>query len=295
MMVKCILFGVLVWMACFNLYILIYPVPNPVELKYEANVKKGPDVICDCCGRLLFPHQTRHYTKHKLRELGAESEFIEDVFNVQDDFEIENLYSSCYNDIKKKRRPKLCMLKGFKLPELPEAFKSLNRVEERLVAARHVFQSIKKTSDVDSQYRTEGTVVNVPVAVDTTVSVLPRVMDDTNIIDVQLTRRMQDRHNYMAGVVNPSKVWRAAYYLKNTPLYHRHNITISDTWLDDQHDVDSLDKTENRMMSDSQPEAVTSAGVSSNDDVEEEEEEEEAKVVNPGGTETLFGKKRNLM
>lgn len=206
---------------------------NDIATRNTSTTTNVPDVSADdtmvCCGRLMFPHQVRKYTKSKLEEQSVDADFIKDIFNVNDEVEMDYFCFTCYGDFKKGKRPRLCMVNGFKVPEMPDVLKSLNRVEKRLVAARHIFQSITKRGDIHAQYRTKGAVINVPVAVDTTASVLPRSIDYTNIIEVKLTRRMQDRYNYMEGVVNPRKVRLAAGYLRNSPLFRRHGMTIDDS------------------------------------------------------------------
>lgn len=101
----------------------------------------------------------------------------------------------------------------------------------RLVSPRHVIQSIWTVAGSTGQYRTKGGVVNVPVSVDNTVSQLPRAATDSNVIHLQLARRLIYQRNYAYGNIRPALVWEAARYLQSQPLFQGHGITLSDGWL----------------------------------------------------------------
>ncbi|KAG2192542.1 hypothetical protein INT47_011655 [Mucor saturninus] len=132
----------------------------------------------------------------------------------------------------KLRVPKLCLNNGFHYAPIPECLSKLNRIEERLVAPRHVFQSLWTVAGQGGQFRHRGAIVNIPVNVDTTVSQLPRKWSDTNIIAVKLARKMSIQKNYMEGNVNVDNVWEAVLYLMNSTVYKKHNITINRDWLE---------------------------------------------------------------
>ncbi|KAG2213496.1 hypothetical protein INT47_009170 [Mucor saturninus] len=101
------------------------------------------------------------------------------------------------------------------------------------------------------QFRHRGTITNVPVTVDTTVTQLPRQMSDTNVIAVKIAKKMTHQKNYMEGNVNVENVMKAALFLMNTERYKKYNITIDMDWIAtvfeaidkalDSNDVDSQD------------------------------------------------------
>lgn len=48
--------------------------------------------------------------------------------------------------------------------------------------------------------------MNVPVNVDTTVSCLPRRLDDSHVTHLNLARRLQYKKDYIKGIISPAKV-----------------------------------------------------------------------------------------
>ncbi len=61
-----------------------------------------------------------------------------------------------------------------------------------------------------------GNVVNVPADVNSTVSVLPRPINESQAIPIKLKRRLGYIHHYQFHNVRPSKVLEAAQYLVRT-------------------------------------------------------------------------------
>jgi len=76
-----------------------------------------------------------------------------------------------------------------------------------------------------------GAVVNVPISVPDTVSVLPRTFDSTHVIQVHLKRKFEYSHNFMTETIRPARVIQAVRYLVNTELYKKHNISFDGDWL----------------------------------------------------------------
>lgn len=138
----------------------------------------------------------------------------------------------CRDKIKQNVRPALALADGLDFPETHCCLDDLTRLEERLVAARHVFQSIWTLHGNSGQYRSKGGIVNVPVNVDTTVSALPRQLDDSFIIHLSLARRMRYLKDYIKGNISTAKVWIAASFLQTQPLYIEHEIELDDTWME---------------------------------------------------------------
>ncbi|OBZ80800.1 hypothetical protein A0J61_11151 [Choanephora cucurbitarum] len=240
-------------------------------------IKEGPTVVCVCCGGLWFPGQTKTVTKAFLLSREATEEFIERVFNVETTDQLEEFCDNCSLFVKKKKVPRLCLSNGLKLPEISEEIKRLNRIEERLVAARHVYQSIYTVFGLRGQYKSKGEIVNVPVSVDKTVSCIPRLPEDTNIIQVTLKRRLDQANNYMSGNVNIASVWAAAVVLKDTDAYKKHTVTIRDS-LEIFNELSILTSEQNLM--DELVEALADIDINDDDAMDE--------IANPGGAETLY-------
>lgn len=103
-------------------------------------------------------------------------------------------------------------------PEKPLVLKDLLPVEERMISLRISFMKIRQLGR-DKQYGLHGNCVNVPIDVDTSVSILPRTVDKIQTIHLQLMRRMTDKSPYASEIIRPYKVFEAAQFWINQPLY----------------------------------------------------------------------------
>ncbi|PIA12676.1 hypothetical protein COEREDRAFT_51323 [Coemansia reversa NRRL 1564] len=154
----------------------------------------------------------------------------------------------------------LCLTNGLHFPSVPPAIECLSRTEERLVAVRHVFQTIRQVHGANGQYSSIGAIVNVPVEIDTTVSMLPRQLNDSNMYQVELACRSRIGRPYLASIIDHSKIMVATRYLVRTPLYQAHGITLSETFMDKQNLV--LDNDNNGDSSDSDSDSDSSGSSS---------------------------------
>lgn len=194
---------------------------------FRQIIKLGPTVECFCCGCLWFSDQTKSLNREKIPHI--EIEFLDKVFI---NGTVEAIFcKTCHASIMAGEMPTIALANGLQFPLVPPQIASLNRVEERLLAVRHVFQSIYSSSGRKGQFKSIGAIQNIPIDFDTTVSVLPRSLNDSHIVSVKLARRMADNRNYMEGNIRPAKVWEAAQILKESSLYKEMNITLDDAWL----------------------------------------------------------------
>lgn len=104
-------------------------------------------------------------------------------------------------------------------------------MECRLIAPRLAFQKILQAPR-GGQFKITGNVVNVPADVCNTVTMLPRLAQDTGTIKVQLKRRLQYKSSALSLNVRPNKVMQAAAWLVNTSdLYREQGIAFDQNWL----------------------------------------------------------------
>ena len=76
-----------------------------------------------------------------------------------------------------------------------------------------------------------GNVVNVPADVNSTVSVLPRPINESQTIPIKLKRRLGYKHHYQFQNVRPSKVLEAAQYLvRNSEIFKNEGIQVIDSY-----------------------------------------------------------------
>ncbi|KAK3933134.1 Halomucin [Frankliniella fusca] len=157
--------------------------------------------------------------------------------------ESDKFCKTCYIHITKGNVPRLALSNGLDFPVVDKTISKLNRIEERLIAARHVFQTLWTVKGPEGQYKTKGGIVNVPVDIDTSVTKLPRQVNDTHMIHVRLARKMEYVKNYMSGIVRPKLLYRAAKILVKKPLLKEEGITLSSSWSNSnfQDNIDDID------------------------------------------------------
>ena len=118
-----------------------------------------------------------------------------------------------------------------KPPEL-----DLNRLEEFFVAPLSAFMTIRSLPVcglVSAGQKLMIDVVYVANDVGTTVSTLPRMLNDMDTVAVKLKRKMAYKTAVFTENVHPKKVIEALEYLvKNSELYQPYNIQIPE-WLND--------------------------------------------------------------
>ncbi|GIY68381.1 protein farnesyltransferase subunit beta [Caerostris darwini] len=84
----------------------------------------------------------------------------------------------------------------------------------------------------DRQYGIKGSVTNVPNDLHKSVDCLPRNVNDSATIYVKLKKRLSFKSHFMYQCVNPNRVYNAALYLMNKPLYQSQNVNINLEWLE---------------------------------------------------------------
>jgi len=127
----------------------------------------------------------------------------------------------------------------------------------------------------------KGAVVNVPISVPDTVSVLPRTFDSTHVIQVHLKRKLEYSHNFMTETIRPARVIQAVRYLVNTELYRKHNIFFDGDWLNQmgaEEDIPFIADESDREIVE---ELLRQHSHSQSNDEQEGD-------LNPGGHETLL-------
>ena len=116
-------------------------------------------------------------------------------------------------------------------------FFDLNELESRLLAPRLAFLKLMQAPR-GKQLKINGNIDNVPADITNTVSMLPRLPDETGTIKVNLKRKLQYRSSALSLNVRPHKVVQAANWLVNNSSLHREEgITFNENWLDNNSNV----------------------------------------------------------
>ncbi|CAF4968245.1 unnamed protein product [Rotaria sp. Silwood1] len=177
--------------------------------------------------------------------------------------------------------PNLCLSNGLAFYEIPDCLKTLTELEERLISPRIPFMVIRSLG-YSKQFDLKGNLVNVPMNVDTNVSILRRTFSDTQTIQLKLMRQMKNKNAFMYETIRPKVVHTAVKYLVEQELYKDEGIVISNDWLN-QH----FSERENFIVNDEDKKINENENTKGSDD-DDNWDECDDEPINPGATETLL-------
>ncbi|CAF3778192.1 unnamed protein product, partial [Rotaria sp. Silwood1] len=250
-----------------------------MKSNYELKIKEGPTHICSCCGGLWFEYSIREFTVEMLTNKGLKKEFIDTVCYLKNT--IIKLCVTCRKDIMLNKVPNLCLSNGLAFYEIPDCLKTLTELEERLISPRIPFMVIRSLG-YSKQFDLKGNLVNVPMNVDTNVSILRRTFSDTQTIQLKLMRQMKNKNAFMYETIRPKVVHTAVKYLVEQELYKDEGIVISNDWLN-QH----FSERENFIVNDEDKKINENENTKGSDD-DDNWDECDDEPINPGATETLL-------
>ena len=197
------------------------------------SISQGPIYVCSSCLQTnfadnVFKVSTLHPGKHQslLEECLTQYKSID---------EEEWLCLSCKREIYDDLVPKLSQMNKVGFPEKPQEL-DLNRLEEFFIAPLSAFMTIRSLPVCGlvsaGQKLLIGNVVHVANDVGTTVSTLPRMLDDMDIVAVKIKRKKTYKTVVFVENVCPLKVVKALEYLiKNSEMYKPYNIQVPEKWL----------------------------------------------------------------
>ncbi|XP_077564661.1 uncharacterized protein LOC144180144 [Haemaphysalis longicornis] len=134
--------------------------------------------------------------------------------------------ATCKDALASGKVPVMSVTYGYRCPRRTAHLPKLNPVEERLMAPRLPFMSIKHLPHCSEQYGIKSQVVNVPIEVPTLVKCLPRNVPDDAAIDVHIKRRLVSKALYKRGLAKKSTVHAWLKDLEKTPPYKHVNVKI---------------------------------------------------------------------
>ncbi|XP_075748108.1 uncharacterized protein LOC142814051 [Rhipicephalus microplus] len=155
-----------------------------------------------------------------------------------------NVCSSCKNSLVAGKVPPMSVSYGYTYPPKPDHLPPLNPVEERLIAPRLPFMSIRRLTHGSGQYGIKGQVVNVLINVPNTVQCLPRNVPDDVAIDVHLKCRLVCKPSYKKGLVKKRNIHEWLKHLEHSPLYKYLKIKIDWSRLANVQDDGDVDDDE---------------------------------------------------
>ncbi len=231
---------------------------------FHKDISVGPEYICTCCEQLWYkssvtkcnPDLYKSCTREILNLCLTGLKSIDNT---------EWICSTCHSNLKAGKLPTCAKANKMTFPEKPDVLKDLTPLEERLISPRIPFMQVRELPR-GGQLSIHGNVVNVPADVNSTVSVLPRPINESQTIPIKLKRRLGYKHHYQFQNVRPSKVLEAAQYLVRTSeLFKNEGIQVMDSCVPNQVDnnedewsefisKDRKETSENRSINQSQEE-----------------------------------------
>lgn len=123
--------------------------------RYESAIKEGRTSVCGCCGGLWFAQSVKALSKASLLSNNVTEEVIDTVFHMDPDADEDNFCSTCCTAIKHNNILRLCLRNGLEYPAINPKLERLTRLEERLVAPGHIFQTMWPVGRPDGQFRSK--------------------------------------------------------------------------------------------------------------------------------------------
>ena len=196
-----------------------------VSDEYKESTKEGPTHVCTSCSGRFFRSSTNFLPNNLFQSLFQ-------TFKQQNSNETSLFCITCSKSIKNKEIPRLCTRDGLELADIHPVLRNLSPLGERLVSPVHTFLQMRALGYCDKQFGIKGQVVNVPIDVPDCVNRLPRTFDESTVIQIKLKRMIKMKHDYIHENIHPQKVFAAAKYLSEQPLFKENNIEIDLNWMD---------------------------------------------------------------
>ena len=196
---------------------------------FQKKISVGPEYICTCCDQLWYKSSVTEcnpsmYKSCSKKILNLCLTGLKSIDNT------EWICGTCHSNLKVRKLPSCAKANKMTFPEKPEVLQNLTPLEERLISPRIPFMQVRELPS-GSQLSIHGNIVNVPADVNTTVSVLPRPINESQTIPIKLKRRLGYKHHYQFQNVRPSKVLDAAQYLVRTSeMFKNEGIQVMDNY-----------------------------------------------------------------
>ncbi|KAH7950419.1 hypothetical protein HPB49_023835 [Dermacentor silvarum] len=128
--------------------------------------------------------------------------------------------SACKEALTSGKVPVMSVSNGYRYPPKREHLPALNPVEERIIAPRLPFMSIRRLTHGNGQYGIKRQVVNVLIDVQELAQCLPRNVPDDEAIDVHIKRKLVSKASYRRGLVKKSSGHAGNLTLLFAPAAH---------------------------------------------------------------------------
>ena len=197
---------------------------------FHKNISVGPEYICTCCDQLWYRSSVSKCNASLYQSCSRE---ILDLCltGLKSIDNTEWICGTCHSNLKAGKLPTCAKANKMTFPEKPDVLKDLTPLEERLISPRIPFMQVRELPS-GGQLSIHGNVVNVPADVNSTVSVLPRPVNESQTIPIKLKRRLGYKHHYQFQNIRPTKVLEAAQYLvRNSEIFKNEGIQVMDNYI----------------------------------------------------------------
>ena len=197
---------------------------------FHKNISVGPEYICTCCDQLWYRSSVTECNASLYQSCSRE---ILDLCltGLKSIDNTEWICGTCHSNLKAGKLPTCAKANKMTFPEKPDVLKDLTPLEERLISPRIPFMQVRKLPS-GGQLSIHGNVVNVPADVNSTVSVLPRSINESQTIPTKLKRRLGYKHHYQFQNIRPTKVLEAAQCLvRNSEIFKNEGIQVMDNYI----------------------------------------------------------------
>ena len=123
---------------------------------------------------------------------------------------------------------------------MPEELHTLCDLEQQLIAKSLIFLKIKKLPKSRMQANVDR-VISVPVDCETlnkNISQLPRHPNDSNLVAVQLKRKLEMKNSHLEQYIRPKILIKALQYLKNCGNIFYQDININEDFMNKEENLD---------------------------------------------------------
>ena len=161
----------------------VLSVSKAIEL-FHQNISVGPEYICTCCDQLWYRSSVTKCNPSLYQSCSSEilDLCLTGLKSIDD---TEWICGTCHSNLKVGKFPTCAKANKMTFPKKPDVLKDLTPLKERLISPRIPFMQVRELPS-GGQLSIHGNVVNVPADVNSTVNVLPRLINESQTIPIKL-------------------------------------------------------------------------------------------------------------
>lgn len=188
---------------------------------FQKNIEDKPIHVCTVCIRTFFRNQVKKCNRQKYFDKEVISEnakkcitgkFLKttddrqlNVKFLKDPQFTEWICSTCDRHLKANNMPLQAYVNNLELLTISEQLQHLNDLEKQLVALRIPFSKIVALPK-DGQKGVKGPVIGVPSDLNVVTNILPRPLNDAQLVNVKLKRKLSYKVHHQYEWINPHSI-----------------------------------------------------------------------------------------